>query len=68
MTDVGVNNVCLPQVSYADVAVFHIFGFMERFGEFNPLNKFAKLLEHKKRMEAIPQIADWIKNRPQTDN
>lgn len=55
------------QLSYADLAIFHIFWFMNHKILPGALRKYAKLDEFVTRISDIPNIKKWIETRPKTE-
>ena len=53
------------QVSLADIAFVCYSTLPENALQIKILSKYPKLQALRKRVEALPKIADWIKNRPQ---
>jgi len=54
------------QLTWADLSVMNVWYWITGFGVSVQLDNFPKLLAHKKRIESLPKIADWIKRRPET--
>jgi len=54
------------QLTWADLSVMNAWYWIPGFGVIPQLDNYPKLLAHKKRIESLPKIAEWIKTRPET--
>ncbi|CAD6190547.1 unnamed protein product [Caenorhabditis auriculariae] len=54
-------------LSYADLAIFHIFWFLNTKILPGSLRKYPKLHEFVERTAAIPRIKQWMAKRPRTE-
>ena len=67
MHQFSVSPYCL-QLTYADLQFVHIIEYLAVFSYCpNILNDYPKLKALRERVEAIPIIAAWIKERPKTE-
>uniref|UniRef100_A0A8R1HW89 glutathione transferase n=2 Tax=Caenorhabditis japonica TaxID=281687 RepID=A0A8R1HW89_CAEJA len=55
------------KISFADLAIFHIFWFMNSKILPGALRKYPKLLEFVDKIAAIDTIKSWINSRPKTE-
>jgi len=55
------------KVSWADLVYFNMFPFYKFMGIDLPYDKYPALRDLSDRVAAIPEIAEWIKNRPVTE-
>ncbi|CAL2049796.1 hypothetical protein CAEBREN_15068 [Caenorhabditis brenneri] len=55
------------KISYADLAIFHIFWFMNSKILPGSLRRFPKLYEFVEKISAIDSIKSWIAARPKTE-
>lgn len=55
------------KISYADLAIFHIFWFMNSKILPGALRKYPKLHEFVEKISTIDSIKEWISSRPKTE-
>lgn len=69
--DGGKGFVVGNELSLADLLVYNsmsmIRGLQQRFGLTDPFEKFESLNAHFTRIDAVQNIAEWVKKRPVTD-
>ncbi|KAK6174845.1 hypothetical protein SNE40_013414 [Patella caerulea] len=54
------------QVTWGDLALIDLDGMLINFETSTNLDKFPKVVAHRKKVEALPRISTYLKNRPVT--